>query len=181
MPKDEAMTTTKKAQACILILCRLASSSLFMILSAVLLFTQGVSAQDQSVAWLNFEQLEDSLAVEPRPVFISFYADWCAYCKKMDRVAFRDPKVITRLNRDYLSVRMNAETRDTIVFGGQTYVNREFGRKRNPTHEIPLLLATRESYPFSLPAMILLNEEFEITGRYFEYLSPEELSEILKN
>ncbi len=175
------MITKKKVQASNHFICRFASSTLLMTLLAVLLFTHSVSAQDESVAWLNFEQLEDSLAVKSRPVFISFYADWCAYCKKMDRVAFRDPKVIARLNRDYLSVRMNAETRDTIVFGGQTYVNREFGRKRNPTHEIPLLLATRESYPFSLPAMILLNEDFEITGRYFEYLSPEKLTEILEN
>ena len=170
------MITTKKSMA-----QNLYNFSVFLVsLLAWLLSAQGVSAQNQAINWLDFEQLEDSLAVKPRPVFISFYADWCAYCKKMDRVAFRDPGVVSRLNSDYLAVRMNAETRDTIVFGGQTYVNRDFGRKRNPTHDIPLLLATRENYPFSLPAMILLNDTFEITGRYFEYLTPRELIEILE-
>ena len=175
------MITWKKRPACSLTKRRYHPSFTVLVnFLAVLLFIQGVSAQNKSVTWLSFEQLEDSLAVKPRPVFISFYADWCAYCKKMDRVAFRDPGVISRLDADYLAVRMNAETTDTIVFGGQTYVNREFDRKRNPTHEIPLLLATRENHPFSLPAMILLNENFEVTDRYFEYLSPEELRKILE-
>ncbi len=174
------MNTRTKALAWLLPKRRLTPFQIFMICSVFLFFIQGVSAQDKSIRWISFEQLEDSLSVKPKPVFISFYADWCAYCKKMERVAFRDPEVISRLNADYLAVRMNAETTDTIFFGGQTYVNREFGRKRNPTHEIPLLLATRDNYPFSLPAMILLNENFEITERYFEYLSPLELTKILE-
>ena len=139
------------------------------------------TAQKQQVNWLTFEQLEDSLAVKPKKVFIDFYADWCAYCKKMDKVAFRDPAVLALLKTDYYAVKMNAESRDTIVFGGESFSNQEVGKKRKPTHEIPLLLASRENYPFSLPAMVILNEEFEITARYFEYMSPEQMVEALSN
>lgn len=137
-------------------------------------------AQNQSIRWLNFEQLEDSLAIAPKKVFIDFYADWCAYCKKMDRAAFRDPKVIAALNTDYYAVRMDAETSDTIVFDGQRYLNREIGKKRNPVHEIPLLLASREGIPFTLPAIVILDESFRIQERYFEYIPPRKMRDILE-
>ena len=99
----------------------------------------------------------------------------------MDKAAFRDPKVVLTLNRDYYAVKMNAETTDTITFGGVTYTNKEKGGKRNPTHEIPLLLASRKNHPFSLPAMVILNRNFEVTERYFEYLSPKRLREALED
>ena len=136
-------------------------------------------AQEGEIRWLNFEQLEDVLAQKPKKVFIAFYADWCAYCKKMDNAAFKNPKVISKLNEEYHAVKMNAESTDTIQFGGERFINEQIGRSRNPTHQVPLLLASRENRPFSLPAMVFLNERFEVTDRYFEYLSPKQLLEVL--
>ncbi|MEM9362653.1 MAG: thioredoxin fold domain-containing protein [Bacteroidota bacterium] len=147
---------------------------------ATLVFINWGTAQEHSIHWLSFAQLEDSLSVKPKKVFIDFYADWCAYCKKMDKTAFKDENVIALLNSEYYAVKMNAETTETVVFGGDSYTNKEFGQKRNPTHEIPLLLASRKNRPFSLPAIVILNEKFEITKRYFEYLSPKKMNKVLR-
>lgn len=152
----------------------------FLLLLGGLLCTLPGHAQQDRVAWLRFEQLEDSLAVKPKKVFLDFYADWCEYCKKMDRVAFRDPEVVDLLNAEYHAVRMDVETRDTIAFGGREYTNPEFGKSRSPVHEIPRLLASREGVPFTLPAIVILDENFGLQARYFRYLSPKELLEILK-
>lgn len=138
-----------------------------------------VKAQENEVRWISFEQLEDSLAVQPKKVFIDFYAEWCVYCKKMDKATFKDPKVIAKLNADYYAIKMDAESTAEIHFGGDSFTNKEVGKKRNPTHEIPLLMASRDNYPFSLPAVVVLNENFEVTHRYFEYLSPKKLFSIL--
>ncbi|MEM7381678.1 MAG: thioredoxin fold domain-containing protein, partial [Bacteroidota bacterium] len=146
----------------------------------MLLFSPRIEAQQNQIEWISFEQLEDSLSVKPKKVFIDFYADWCAYCKKMEKAAFKDSKVLSTLKRDYYAIKLNAETTDTITFGGGTYTNKELGKKRNPTHEIPLLLASRKNYPFSLPAIVILNEKFEVTDRYFEYLSPKQLKKVLE-
>lgn len=154
---------------------------LYLLLLIVLLAHQQKSfAQQQKINWLTFEQLEDSLAVAPKKVFISFYADWCAYCKKMDEVAFKDPNIIEVLSSDYYAVKMNAEALDPITFEGRVYENKEKGVQRNPKHELALLLASRKGQPFTLPATLMLNEEFEVTQRYFNYLSAKALFKILQ-
>jgi len=148
----------------------------------LLLFLTGFSVcsgQGKAVNWLTFEQLEDSLVVKPKKVYIDFYADWCAYCKKMDAAAYKDPTIISILNTDYYAVKMNAEAIREVAFDGQVFTNKQVGKRRNPVHEIALLLASREGVPFSLPAIVILDTSFTITERYFEYLSPKKLQIIL--
>ncbi|MDX1331720.1 MAG: thioredoxin family protein [Robiginitalea sp.] len=137
-------------------------------------------AQGKSIQWMSFEALEDSLEVRPRKVLIDFYADWCAYCKKMDRVTFKDPEVVRKLNSEFYAVRMNVEAPDTVIFDGKRYTNPEFGKTRQPVHEIPRLLASREGVPFSLPAVLILDEGFRVQSRYFEYLSPKKMRRALQ-
>ena len=139
-----------------------------------------IHAQKEQINWISFEQLEDSLNVKPKKILISFYADWCSYCKKMDKVAYQDEKVISMIQNDYYAVKMNAESRDTIVFEGKKFFNEEIGKQRNPIHQIPLLLASRKNYPFSLPVTILLDEKFQVTKRDFRYISARKMVRIIK-
>lgn len=145
----------------------------------LVLFCLHIQAQQKEINWLTFEQLSDSLAVKPKKVFIDFYADWCVYCKKMDKVAFKDPKVIAKLNSEYYAVKMNAESTDTITFEGKKFYNNEIGKKRRATHQIPLLLASRKGRNFSLPAIVILDTNFRITARRFEYLHTKKMLSIL--
>ncbi len=151
-----------------------------IILISSLLSGHGLLAQQEDmVHWLDFEALEDSLKRAPRKVFIDFYADWCQPCIKMQKEVFTDKKIIAVLNKEYYAVKMNVESRDTVLFGGQVFINERWG-KRNPVHQIPLLMASRKSQPFSLPALVLLDAHFEATARYFQFLGVEELMPVLE-
>ncbi len=139
-----------------------------------------VSAQEtESVRWLSFEQLEDSLAVQPKKVFIDFYTDWCVYCRKMDQVVFTKPEVMAALNEAYYAVRFDAETESVVNFGGQQLINDQVGQSRNPLHQIAQLLALREGQ-FSAPTFVILDEDFKVTARYFEYMPSKRLLRALK-
>ncbi|WP_397445491.1 thioredoxin family protein [Polaribacter sp. R77954] len=152
----------------------------FLFFFILMMISTKIYTQQKEINWITFEQLEDSLNMKPKKVFLSFYADWCAYCKKMDRVAFKNAEVINILNSEYYSIKMDVQSKDTILFGGKTYLNKEVRTSRRPKHEIPLLLASRKNEPFSLPANLILDKNFTIRKRFFEYLSPKKMVSILK-
>lgn len=139
------------------------------------IFSDKIKAQNTKINWITFEQLEDSLAVKPKKVFLNFYADWCVYCKKMDEAAFKDKEVIAKLNSEFYAVKMDAESKDSIAFGGKIFTNKEIGKKRRPNHEISLLFGERKNRSFSLPLTVLLDENFKIIKRDFEYISPRKM------
>lgn len=139
---------------------------------------KAVAQKKHEINWLSFSQLEDSLAVNPKKVFIDLYADWCVVCKKMDQTTFKDSEFVHLINENYYAVKMNVETNDTLSFGGKAYVNKRLNRV-NPLHEIAQLMGSRKNHEFSLPVYIILNENFEAQVRYFQYLSADQFTAIL--
>ncbi|MEM1407210.1 MAG: thioredoxin family protein [Bacteroidota bacterium] len=133
----------------------------------------------EAVNWLSFDQLDDSLNVRPKKVFIDFYTSWCVYCRKMDQVVFTKAEVIDVLDKEYYAVRMDAETTDTIYFEGQPFVNLQAGKKRNAIHQLAELLAQRNGQ-FVPPALIILDPEFNVKQRYFEYMDSGKLLKALR-
>ncbi|MGD1890472.1 MAG: thioredoxin family protein [Cyclobacteriaceae bacterium] len=155
---------------------------LFILAVFTILLFLGTPASAQeagSVRWLTFEQLEDSLAAHPKRVFIDIYTDWCTYCRKMDKRVFTKPEVIDLLNEDYYAVHFDAETEANIVFGGQTLIIDQVGKSRSPIHQIAQLLALREGQ-FAPPTLVILDEDFKVTARYFEYMDSKKLVSALK-
>lgn len=135
---------------------------------------------NNKINWISFSALSDSLKVNPKPVLVYFYADWCSVCKQMECTTFEDKRAIEVLNKNYYAVKMNVETKDTIAFGNQTFVNKRI-KKVNPVHDIALLMASRKDKPFSLPAIVLLNDKFIAEARYFQFLDAEAMEKILRS
>lgn len=137
------------------------------------------SQTEEAVHWLSFEQLNTVLKEKPKKVFIDFYADWCTACLKMQKEVFTNAAVIKTINTNYYAVKMNVETTDTIRFGDHVFINERINR-RNPVHQIPLLMAQQKGKQFSLPALIFMDESFKAKARYFQYLNTHQFLKILK-
>jgi thioredoxin-related protein len=140
----------------------------------------GCAAQTKDVTWLTFEELEEALIKEPKKVLIHFYADWCVYCKKMEQDVYTKNDIEQVLNDQYYAVKFNVESEDAVIFGGKQFINKNIGKRRQAYHEIAELLASRDQQPITLPAVIVMNDNFEIEKKMFQYVPPKELLTILK-
>ncbi|MDR5591460.1 thioredoxin family protein [Christiangramia sp. SM2212] len=151
-----------------------------LILICAFLSLQVVNAQQNEINWIDFEDLDVALETETKPVVIYFYTDWCAYCKKMDRNAFKNSEVVSTLNQDFYAVKMNAESTEHIEFDGQVFTNEQSKIQRNGIHQIPLILASRKDKPISFPVVMVLDEEFRVKRKSHEYLTSENMKALIK-
>jgi len=72
----------------------------------------GSFADTSAADGINWRSYEEGLAVskaEKKKVFLHFYADWCVFCGKMARETFQNPAVVSYLNNNFISVRVNTD------------------------------------------------------------------------
>ncbi len=46
---------------------------------------------------------------EGKKIFMHFYTDWCVYCTMMREKTFKDPKVISYINKKYIPIRVDSD------------------------------------------------------------------------
>jgi thioredoxin-related protein len=52
-----------------------------------------------------------------KKVFLYFYADWCGYCRDMEKITFKDQSVIDVLNSRFIPVRVNTDKEKEAASG----------------------------------------------------------------
>ena len=73
-----------------------------------------------TVNWTDLETAMKTAKSQNKPVFVKVYADWCGYCHKMDATTFRDAGVVSKLNGQFVSAKLNGESSKKIAFGKST-------------------------------------------------------------
>lgn len=75
------------------------------------------------INWLSLQEADSLYKINPRPMFIDVYTDWCGWCKRMDATTFQDQNIANYLNANFYPVKLDAETKDSINFKGRQYTN----------------------------------------------------------
>jgi thioredoxin-related protein len=115
------------------------------------------SPKKASVKWMKFEDAVEASRKEPRKIFVDIYADWCGWCKVLDRDTFSDSVVASILNGQYYPVKLDAESKEM-----QTLPD---GRKISSTELAANLATSKPGERYGLPAMVILNEKAIVLTR----------------
>jgi thioredoxin-related protein len=117
---------------------------------------------------LNWVPLEDGVkraAASGKYVFVTVYTDWCGYCRKLNNVTFKAAPVMAELEKNFQSVKINAESQKTVVWKGKRMSERE--------------VAGREWGVTGFPTMLFMNGKGEIIGSYSAYADPDLMVKLL--
>ena len=63
----------------------------------------------EAIKWQNYNEGVETAKNQKKKVFLTFYADWCRYCKVMDAQTFTNKSVISYLNKHYISIKVNSD------------------------------------------------------------------------
>lgn len=75
-------------------------------------------AGNGEVKWYGFNEGMALAKKEGKPVVIDFYADWCKWCKVMDKETFAEPEVAEILAKDYICIRVDTDSRQKLQYMG---------------------------------------------------------------
>ena len=126
----------------------------FVILSlfiSIFMFSSG-SVSSTGIEWHSYDDGMARGKFENKKVFIHFRADWCNYCGVMEKETFKDPVIISSLNENFISIRVD--------FDKETTTSDYYGVK-------------------ALPYTIFIAENGSIIGRRPGYIPPNVMKIIL--
>jgi thioredoxin-related protein len=133
-------------------------------------YAQGENAPLKQYSINEIRQLS---AQKPKKLVIDVYTDWCSWCKKMDKSTYQNEGIIQQINEDFYFVKLNAETRDSIFFDNKTFTY----KNQYKANELALALLNGQ---MSYPSTVFLDEKFALLTVVPGYLTPKDLSPILK-
>ena len=147
--------------------------SLLPIFILIISSCYGQSAKNETIHWISFEDALTRSSKEPKKIFMDIYTEWCGWCKKMDKSTFTDPAVIDYLNKHFYSVKLDAETKDTITYKAKDYT---FVSAYKSNEIAAYLLNGQMGYPTA----VYLDEKSDPITAVPGYFTSEQLIPILK-
>jgi len=106
----------------------------------------------------SWESAFDRANSEDKPVLVSFEAEWCVWCKKLDSTTYRDSEVMSLISGSLVPLVLDVDNE---------------GRELSDTHGVE-----------SLPTVLVFSPAGEVQGRINGYLPPgqfiEAVSDILQ-
>ena len=91
---------------------------LFTLITGTRLFAQDQAA---SIKWMSITEAEQLNKANPKKIIVDVYTDWCGWCKRLDATTYKDAGIVKYVNDNFYAVKLNAESKDKIVYQNQEY------------------------------------------------------------
>ena len=147
--------------------------------------------EKEKINWLSLDEVNLKMKVEPKPVLIDLYTGWCYWCKVMDKKTYNNSNVISYINEHFYAVKLNAETKDTVVWNNKKYAFNSAEKINDFAIYVTqgqlafpntIIFPKPDQQPASIPGY-MQPKEIEVILKYFgeENYNAENFSEFSKN
>lgn len=125
----------------------------------------GTSAFAQKgVDWKPFDKGMKDAAAAKKYGFVDVYTDWCGYCKMMENTTLKAKPVVAELDKNFISMKLNAESDDPVTWKGKKTTMRE-------------LSSTWGVEGF--PTLLFLNSKGDIIGSFASFAEADLMIKLL--
>ncbi len=149
----------------------------YLSITLILCFLALSGVRGQEVSWMTWEEAVQKASTDPQPkkLFIDVYTDWCGWCKKMDKDTFQNPEVAAYMREHFYMVKLDAEQKEPIEYGGKTYTFVASGRRGY--HQLAASLLQGQ---MSYPTVVFLDEDIRMLSPVPGYQKPGDFLKIAK-
>ena len=141
---------------------------LYIIFFPFLLISQG--SKQEKINWISLEKAEKFAAKYNQDILIFFYKPNCEYCDKMKKETISDPDVIKLINNNFLPVKLNGYSKDTIVFDGEIYGNEQPAEKGHFWRHDFFFKFGRYKDGVITPSLVLINSQMEKVTQFTGFM-----------
>jgi thioredoxin-related protein len=143
---------------------------LALVLSGSTVFSQ--ETKKDGIQWMSFTEAIAMGKKEPKKIFIDVYTHWCGWCKKMEASTFQDSAIVAYMNKNFYSVKLDAETKDSIPFGDKVFT---YNQAYKANDLAVALLGGNMGYP----NFVFLDETFNMLTNVSGFQTVEQLKPTL--
>ncbi|MDO6738238.1 DUF255 domain-containing protein [Wenyingzhuangia sp. 2_MG-2023] len=131
--------------------------------------------EPKKVNWISFEKAIELAKINPKPIIIDVYTDWCGWCHRMDATTYSNEKIVDYINDNYYAVKFNAEQKEVIEYKGETFNFIDDGR--NGVHELAYVLLRGN---LGYPSTVFLDKNTNYIEVVPGFLQPTQMEKSLK-
>ena len=88
---------------------------IYLLVIVFMITTPTGHTASNSVKWYSFDEGMALGQSQEKRIFMHFWAEWCGYCRRMEKKTFSNPAVIAKLNENFISIKVNYDNEKRLV------------------------------------------------------------------